>query len=96
MDRKWLLESIAREKNHEMPPLEYERASLPHRQGGFEMIRNLRRSVKDKRADGAVLSEVLDNMISSTSDMTYDLFFYKLTGIWEKSSPGDFVEILKR
>ena len=41
MDRKWLLESIAREKNHEMPPLEYERASLPHRQGGFEMIRNL-------------------------------------------------------
>lgn len=59
----------------EMQPLEYERASLALREGGFEMCERIRNTVKKCNPSGAVLTETLSTMNPLSADLMHDQLY---------------------
>ena len=59
----------------EMQPLEYERASLSLREGGFEMCERIRNAVKKNNPSGAILTETLSAMNPLSADLMHDQLY---------------------
>ena len=93
VDRDWWLESLDA-VGGKAPALTYDRASLPGREGGMEVIRRIRKTVKAARPDGAVLAETCPAVYAQEGDLLYDfmgrLAIFKLHDM----SPEDFAVAL--
>jgi len=77
VNEEWWQRSL-KQAGGKAPALEYERASLPTRLGGLEMVKNIRTEARKNNPDAAVLAEVLEPFQSVTSDVIYDLLYAML------------------
>ncbi len=79
------------------PAIPYSRASHSQSQGGFNMLRAIRKAVKDQKPDGAILAEVNGSIFGAVSDAVYDFdLCYSVLQDSRKQTPEEFVKRLRR
>ncbi len=79
------------------PSIPYARASHSQSQGGFNMLRAIRKAVKEQKPDGAILAEVNGSIFGAVSDAVYDFdLCYNVLQDSRKQTPEEFVKRLRR
>ncbi|MDR1964708.1 MAG: hypothetical protein LBQ50_13105, partial [Planctomycetaceae bacterium] len=79
------------------PEIPYSRASHSQSQGGLNMLRKIRQSVKEEQPDGGILAEVNTGIWGAVSDATYDFdLCYTVLHDARKLPAEEFITRLRR
>ena len=95
INAEWFRKSLA-EAGGVAPALEYDRAGLSRREGGYQMVEKIREAVRSVKPDGSVLAEVLPALRTTNADLIYDLVEPLFGGSLQLMDSAVFGEYLNR